>query len=195
MKNPLRLGSPMNYKKIAIIAGIFVAFFYITLAVFYQHYFKALRHPKGEIATFEGLSKDTSIRASINMRGQTQELIVKEGKITLPPELQEKIFVPYEIYITLETPKGETRDIQISLDARGVECDILFDGFSQKDTVTLSYMGNDPIKKMPMDWSGRLKIGVLANPAKDAPMCLKVFPENEQAFGFCQTLAGKQGLI
>lgn len=177
---------------LTVCAGV-VACAYLLGMIWFQHNLERKRIPDREMITFSNLSKDTTLTALLEMRTQAYDLPVENHKIILPEALREHFNVPYRLSTTLKDKEGQARDIVVSLDDRGVLYTILLDGFSPEDKVTLSVQDSQAFAHMPMDWSGRTVLKVLANISLDFKICVDV--EAGSSFGFCQTLPAKGGVV
>lgn len=148
------------------------------------------RNVPADIITYEGLTSDMTINASLEMDGNVRPISIRDGHFSLNSEQKIKFKLPYMIKATLQSGDGQYRDISWNVDARGVDYYILADGFKPENTISL-IMNDQKLYTIPFDWSGRIELPVHLIIEADAKACIEI-NDGSQKLGFCHYIAGKR---
>lgn len=147
------------------------------------------RYVESDIINFKNFSDASNLEITLKNKSGIFDLTFKEQSIVLPPNVVKNFSLPYVVTAKWQE-KDQYKTILWSLDQRGVAYNIVLDGFSTKDNVSLSINKSYPFKKLPFDWSGKIELPSLLPPDKNMDICIEI--ETNNSFSVCHRVIGKQ---
>lgn len=193
MSNNLFINIGSREKLWMALGALAMVLAYAVCIGLFKNHIKQERRPPAEIITFENLPPTTKIEATLQNQHGIEPLTIQDFKIVLTPKQRAAFILPYKITAKLSDNNAQYRDIVWSVDSNGVNYAVTVDGFSPNDKVTFSLNDTASIKRMPLDWSGRLTLEALLIKAQDMKACVSL--ESLHSFSFCHVLNGYKGLV
>lgn len=148
-----------------------------------------------KIITFSGFPEGTKVTANIRMKRKDYPITVVEDSFALTPEQIADFGFPYTLSASFQYPDGTYRDFSWDVDARGVDYEIVSDGFQQRDRISLVIDGARGPENLPFDWSGRLEFPVGVRVYTDVKTCVEIVETaSKHLLNLCHSNPGeKQG--
>lgn len=133
-----------------------------------------VRLPPQKIITFSGFPEGTKVTANMRMGRKDYSITVADNSFVLSPEQIEDFAFPYTLTASFQYPDNTYRDFSWDVDARGVDYEIVSDGFKQQDRISLVIDNNRGPEDLPFDWSGRLEFPVGVRVYTDVKTCVEI---------------------
>lgn len=127
-----------------------------------------------KIVTFSGFPEGTQVKANMRMDRKNYPVEVVEDSFTLTPEQIADFGFPYTLTASFQYPDGTYRDFSWDVDARGVDYEIVSDGFKQQDRISLVIDDFRGPEDLPFDWSGKLEFPVGVRVYSDVKTCVEI---------------------
>ncbi len=133
-----------------------------------------IRLPPQKIVSFSGFPDGTKVSANMRMGKKDYSLDISENSFVLTPEQIENFGFPYTLTASFQYPDGTYRDFSWDVDKRGVDYEIVSDGFKQQDRIRLVIDKAPASQDLPFDWSGRLEFPDGVRVYTDVTTCLEI---------------------
>ena len=133
-----------------------------------------VRLPPHNIITFSGFPEGTKVTANLRMGKKDYPVTVVENAFVLTPEQTANFSFPYTLTSSFQYPDGTYRDFSWDVDSRGVDYEIVSDGFKRHDKISLVIDGQRGPENVPFDWSGRLEFPIGVRVYTDVKTCIEI---------------------